>query len=76
MDKKDKVVDLSSFRLKKKIEADVTRGRTPLYTSYKNPASEQPNPDNDFAARMQRIRQSLEKINQLMSQIKNSDVKH
>ncbi|MGE0172426.1 MAG: hypothetical protein AB7T49_06570 [Oligoflexales bacterium] len=76
MDTKDKVVDLSSFRLKKQLEADVSRGRTPLYTSYRNPASEQPNPENDFAARMQRIRQSLEKINQLMSQIKKSDTKH
>lgn len=82
MDKKTDaapVLDLQAFREKKKIEDDVSRGRTPLYVShldgsvkgsphFKGPAGDQ----NDFASRMQRIKASLEKINSLMAELKNN----
>jgi hypothetical protein len=66
-----KVIDLQSIRLKKQLEESVARGRTPLYESYKTAQGQ-----NDFPSRMQRIRESLEKINMLMAQIKKEEVKH
>lgn len=63
------VVDLTSFRQKKKMDEELARGRTPLYSTY---LPEKPASEEDFGARMQRIRESLEKINKLMSDLKKN----
>ena len=73
------VVDLASFRKKKEVGEELTRGgRKPLYVSHltgKVTGSQQASPGQaegqaDFGDRLQRIRSSLEKINRLMSELK------
>jgi hypothetical protein len=72
-----KVLDLNAYREKKQAEDDVGRGRTPLHVSHLDgkvkgsPHFKRPQAD-DFGDRMQRIKTSLEKINQLMADLKKS----
>lgn len=74
------VVDLSVFKRNKDQQDILSRGRTPLHVShidgkvkgsphFRSPDSE------DFGDRMQRIKTSLEKINQLMAELKKSTKK-
>ena len=74
-DKEANVVDFASFREKKTLNQDLAGDRTPLFVShldgkvkgsphFKRPTSQ------DFGDRIQRIRASLEKINELMAQLK------
>lgn len=65
------VVDLQSFRARKKEDQDLARGRTPLYSSHLENTSK-PIEEEDFGTRMQRIRTSLEKINQIMWELKKN----
>lgn len=65
-----KVLDLSSYRQNKNLAAN-TSSRQPLYSSHLDsppPKKE----DEDFGLRMQRIRESLEHINQLMFELKRN----
>lgn len=70
------VVSLDSFRSKRKFDDEVGRGRTPLHVSHLDgkikgsPHLKRPDAE-DFGNRMQRIKMSLEKINKLMSDLKN-----
>lgn len=75
-DKDTQVVDLASFRRKKAVDEELTRGgRNPLYVSHlTGKVTGQPHANRpespDFGDRLQRIRASLEKINRLMSELK------
>ncbi len=71
------IVDLSSYRRKKEVEQDLADGRRPLFVSHldrkmtgtphlRRPAAE------DFGDRLQRIKSSLERINNLMAELKKS----
>jgi hypothetical protein len=72
------IVDLGSFRRRKVLEQELARGRNPLFVSHlngkiddglnKNAKSDAESPD--FGDRLQRIKTSLSKINQLMSELK------
>ena len=68
-----KVIDLLSFKTEKKLGETMARGRTPLYQSYRKSAEFD---SGDFPARMQKIRESLEKINLLMTQLKQNGQAH
>lgn len=69
------VVDLTNFKRTKDLESQLSRGRTPLHVSHidgkvkGSPHFRRPEAD-EFGDRMQRIRTSLEKINQLMADLK------
>ena len=71
-----KIVDLTQFRKTKQTQVDLARGRKPLYLSHntKNVAGDksgfQLKQDGTFAERLVRIRSSLEKINNLMEELK------
>ncbi len=71
------VVDFTGFKRSKDAEAELSRGRTPLHVSHidgkvkGSPHFRRPEAD-DFGDRMQRIKASLEKINQLMSDLKKT----
>ena len=71
----DKVISLIQYREKKDIESNLSRGRNPLYVSHLNgkikgsPHLSRPSAEN-FGDRLHRIRQSLEKINRLMAELK------
>lgn len=70
-----KVLDFGTFKAKKDFEQDMSRNRMPLHVSHldsKVKSSPQINREDkeDFSRRMQRIRQSLEKINTLMADLK------
>lgn len=73
-----KVVDLLAYRKTKQTEQELARGRTPLYSSHleSKPKSDLSAADEDFGQRMQRIRTSLEKINQLMFELKKSSTEY
>ena len=72
------IVDLASFRKKKEIGDELTRGgRKPLYVSHlsgkvtgMSPQVGRSDDQADFGDRLQRIRSSLEKINRLMTELK------
>ena len=71
------VVDLASFRKKKHVQEDLSRGRTPLYMSHlEGKVSGSPhlnqNHKEDFSDRLSRIKASLERINSLMNELKKS----
>ena len=66
-----KVVSLTAFKKKKETRDEVSRGRKPLYMSHgdgqvsgRNAASD------DFGDRLGKIRSSLDRINNLMSELK------
>ncbi len=71
------VVDFSQFKRSRQQDNDLSRGRTPLHVSHLDgqvkgsPHFRRPEAD-DFGDRMQRIKASLEKINQLMADLKKS----
>ncbi len=71
------VVDFSAYRKKKEAEQEISRGRLPLHVSHLDgkikgsPHFKSPQAD-DFGDRMQRIKHSLEKINQLMADLKRN----
>jgi hypothetical protein len=71
------VVDFSVFKRNKDAQTDLARGRTPLHVSHidgkvkGSPHFRRPEAD-DFGDRMQRIKTSLEKINQLMTELKKT----
>jgi hypothetical protein len=71
------VVDFTVFKRNKDAETDLARGRTPLHVSHidgkvkGSPHFRRPEAD-DFGDRMQRIKTSLEKINQLMTELKKT----
>jgi hypothetical protein len=72
---KGQVVSLSSFRKKQEINDELARGRKPLFVSHMSgKVSGSPHlkdaQDADFGDRMQRIRTSLDRINRLMSELK------
>ncbi len=78
-----KVVDLTHFRKTKQTQVDLARSRKPLYLSHagKSVSGEksgfQFKQDGTFAERLVRIKSSLEKINNLMEELKRlSDKKH
>jgi hypothetical protein len=74
------VVDFSVFKRNKDAQTDLARGRTPLHVSHidgkvkGSPHFRGPEAD-DFGDRMQRIKVSLEKINQLMTELKKTNKK-
>ena len=71
------VVDFSQFKRTRLENDELARGRTPLHVSHLDgqlkgsPHFRRPEAD-DFGDRMQRIKASLEKINQLMSELKKT----
>ena len=71
------IVDFSAYRKKKETEQELGRGRLPLHVSHLDgkvtgsPHFKRPK-DQDFGDRMQRIKTSLEKINQLMAELKKN----
>jgi len=72
------VVDLKSFKRTRELETQIGRGRTPLHVSHidgkvKGSPHLKTNESDDFGDRMQRIRSSLEKINQLMADLKSTN---
>jgi hypothetical protein len=71
------VVDLKNFKRTRELETQIGRGRTPLHVSHidgkvKGSPHLKTQETDDFGDRMQRIRSSLEKINQLMADLKNT----
>lgn len=69
------IIDLESRKNKKRIDEELARGRNPLYISHKE-GSIRPSHDNtDFSDRVSRIRASLEKLNRLMEELKNTTKK-
>lgn len=72
------VVDLKNFKRTRELETQIGRGRTPLHVSHidgkvKGSPHLKSQETDDFGDRMQRIRSSLEKINQLMADLKNTN---
>lgn len=71
------VVDFTVFKRKQDAQAELARGRTPLHVSHidgkvkGSPHFKRPEAD-EFGDRMQRIKNSLEKINQLMADLKKN----
>ncbi len=79
VDVKSKIVELSAFKQKKETDKDIARARRPLYVSQKegSVSGRSPNAKNDkqevqgdFSDRLVKIRSSLDRINQLMTEIK------
>lgn len=71
------VVDFNAFRRQKESEKEISRGRLPLHVSHLNgKVTGSPHlkerDSEEFGARMERIKTSLEKINQLMADLKKS----
>jgi hypothetical protein len=76
----NKIVDLASFKEKKQTTESLARGRQPLYLSHQDgkvtgsPHFKEPVKNEDFSDRILRIRASLEKINNLMHELKKLSV--
>ena len=71
------IVSLSEFRNKKSLEKELAGERTPLYVSHldgklKGSPHFKRGDAEDFGDRLTRIRASLERINQLMAEIKKT----
>ena len=72
----DNVLDFNKFRDKKKQEENYAWGRKPLVVSHLDgiikgsPHFMRPDQSDSFSERIQRIKQSLEKINSLMAELK------
>jgi hypothetical protein len=68
------IMDLNHARLKKQVREDLANDRTPLYLSYNKgrvlTGEQILKPKDDFADGLVRVRQSLERINDLMSELK------
>lgn len=71
------VVDFTTFKRGKQMDEELARGRTPLHVSHidgkvkDSPHARRPEA-GDFGDRMKRIKASLEKINQLMAELKKT----
>ena len=77
MNSNDNVVDLKNFKRARELETQIAKGRTPLHVSHidgkvKGSPHLRTQESDDFGDRMQRIRTSLEKINQLMADLKTT----
>ena len=77
MNSNDNVVDLKNFKRTRELETQIAKGRTPLHVSHidgkvKGSPHLRTQESDDFGDRMQRIRSSLEKINQLMADLKTT----
>ncbi|RYZ84358.1 MAG: hypothetical protein EOP04_18170 [Proteobacteria bacterium] len=77
MNSNDNVVDLKNFKRTRELETQIAKGRTPLHVSHidgkvKGSPHLRTQDTDDFGDRMQRIRTSLEKINQLMADLKQT----
>lgn len=68
------VIDLNAARFKKQVREDLAKGRTPLYVSYKTgnvTTGEQVlKPKEDFGDKLGKVKQSLERINNLMDELR------
>jgi hypothetical protein len=72
---KAKVVDFGAFKKKRDVKEEVARSRKPLYVNSSEGSISGMNPSQkqgkeDFAERLTKIRGSLDRINQLMTEIK------
>ena len=71
------IVNLADFKTKKNLKAEISQDRTPLYVSHLegkvkgSPHFKSPDAE-DFGDRLTRIRSSLERINQLMAELRKS----
>ena len=73
-----KVVDFSAFKKKVEVSQEVSRGRKPLYVNPEegrvsgtaDSAKAKQAASEDFGDRLQNIRSSLERINNLMAELK------
>ncbi len=73
------VVSLNDFRKKKTIEDDMSRGRSPLYVSHldgtiKGRPQFLKSHAQDFGDRLQRIKSSLERISNLMNDVRSRGI--
>lgn len=70
------VIDFDTARMKREMAKDIIDGRTPLYVSHRTGMiTGQPNGKvEDFGTRLARIKTSLERINALMRELKDSGV--
>ncbi len=74
-DTQNNVIDLNRFRDKKKHQNEVNGGRKPLFVSHVegvikgSPHLSRPDAEQ-FGSRIERIKQSLEKINMLMAELR------
>jgi hypothetical protein len=67
-----KVVSLANYKAKKSTENDLARNRRPLYVSHlKGTASSDKNGQADLGDRISRIKSSLDRINNLMKDLKS-----
>ena len=65
------VVSLANFKAKKETSNELARGRRPLYVSHATgKASSKENNKADLGDRISRIKSSLERINNLMKDLK------
>lgn len=67
------VIELGKFKLQKAKEKAIAEGKVPLM--HTDIPSGRPPAADDFAERIMRIKSSLEKINQLMSELKKQSNK-
>lgn len=66
-----KVVDFKSFKDKRSVEREIGRGRKPLYVNHAaGTISGRKDENADFGDRLTKIRSSLDRINQLMTELK------
>lgn len=77
-----KVIELSAFKKKQETKNEISRNRKPLYVNEASGAvtgrpnaPKQDGKNGDFADRLVKIRGSLDRINQLMSEIKKLSAK-
>lgn len=66
------IVSLKDFKQKKVIEGNISKDRKPLHNQYITKPSNITD-NEDFGDRMQRIRSNLEKINNLMADLKSTN---
>jgi len=78
-----KIVEFAVFKKKRETKDALARGRKPLYVNHAEGSitgSSKANPlaanSEDFADRLVKIRGSLDRINQLMSEIKKLSVRN
>jgi hypothetical protein len=74
---KTKVLDFTAFKKKQAVNQEVARGRKPLYINHDEgrvsgtaASATAPSAGEDFGDRLQKIRASLDRINNLMADLK------
>ncbi len=65
------IINFSDFVTKEKLDSEVSNKRKPLYESHLKTSEKE---GGDFTLRMDRIKRSLERINNLMTELK--DISH